>query len=114
MDLLALFQCRLIFTYFSQKSKLLNSWVKAERTMIVEKFKRSRTAIKSAQQQQASVSVDDTTIMHFPARQTDTVSSVDSDVAMVRLELLEPDKVEGIDVPRPMCTTIELLFASLS
>jgi len=69
--------------------------------MTVEKFKRARNLIKTAQRQQADVSVDGSDVMHFPSRLTDTVSSVDSDIAAVRFQLQDPEEHEGATMLDP-------------
>ncbi len=56
-----------------------------ERTIVVEKFKRSQALLKMAKQQQGSVSSEDD-------NQSDLVSSVDS--AVVSSESLEDVKTE--------------------
>lgn len=70
-----------------QKSKYLNNWIRVERTMVVEKFKRSQALLKMAKQQQGFVSSEDD-------NQSDLVSSVGSDPAVVSSESLEDVKAE--------------------
>ena len=78
--------------------------------MTVEKFKRARNLIKTAQRQQADVSVDGSDVMQFPSRLTDTVSSVDSDVAAVRFQLRNPEEHEGAHMLDATCTMLELVL----
>jgi hypothetical protein len=70
-----------------QKNKYLNNWIRVERTIVVEKFKRSQALLKMAKQQQGVVCSEDD-------NQSDLVSLVDSDSAVVSSESLEDVKAE--------------------
>ena len=66
------------------KRIFLKHWIRAERTLIVEKFKRSQSLLKMAQQQHADSPGEDESSFMAPARESDAIALAESDLAKFR------------------------------
>jgi hypothetical protein len=74
--------------FVTRRSKrvFLKHWIRVERTLIVEKFKRSQSLLKMAQQQQADSPAEDESSFMVPARESesDAIALAESDLAEFR------------------------------
>jgi hypothetical protein len=64
----------------------LKNWIRAERTLLIEKFKRSQVVLKLAHQQHADSPIDDEHVKNLSELEMD---AVDSDLAKFRMEWQE-------------------------
>jgi hypothetical protein len=67
----------------------LKNWIRAERSLAVEKFKRSLVIVNMAKQQYCAFPLEDESSLKSSVNELDFISAVDSDVASVHLKSKE-------------------------